>query len=231
MKLDPRTKIFFAVVANTMIISAPYIYGVPVMAAVVHLLLYERKWKFVSLYFPIYVLSALCFESLKQMDSGMVGTFVAATILLVCRMMPVGVVLYYIMATTKSNEFMAGMSRLHVPNKVMIPIAVMIRFFPTVFDESRSIGHAMKMRGIRLFSLRTLKNPFTILEYRLIPLLLSLTKIGDELSIAATTRGLAPDSKRTCIVPIGFHVQDVVMVIYCIAVVALFLLRTFPSHL
>ena len=214
-----------------MIISAPYIYGVPVMAAVVHLLLYERKWKFVSLYFPIYVLSALCFESLKQMDSGMVGTFVAATILLVCRMMPVGVVLYYIMATTKSNEFMAGMSRLHVPNKVMIPIAVMIRFFPTVFDESRSIGHAMKMRGIRLFSLRTLKNPFTILEYRLIPLLLSLTKIGDELSIAATTRGLAPDSKRTCIVPIGFHVQDVVMVIYCIAVVALFLLRTFPSHL
>ena len=201
------------------------------MAAVVHLLLYERKWKFVSLYFPIYVLSALCFESLKQMDSGMVGTFVAATILLVCRMMPVGVVLYYIMATTKSNEFMAGMSRLHVPNKVMIPIAVMIRFFPTVFDESRSIGHAMKMRGIRLFSLRTLKNPFTILEYRLIPLLLSLTKIGDELSIAATTRGLAPDSKRTCIVPIGFHVQDVVMVIYCIAVVALFLLRTFPSHL
>ena len=231
MKLDPRTKIFFAVVANTMIISAPYIYGVPVMAAVVHLLLYERKWKFVSLYFPIYVLSALCFESLKQMDSGMVGTFVAATILLVCRMMPVGVVLYYIMATTKSNEFMAGMSRLHVPNKVMIPIAVMIRFFPTVFDESRSIGHAMKMRGIRLFSLRTLKNPFTILEYRLIPLLLSLTKIGDELSIAATTRGLAPDSKRTCIVPIGFHVQDVVMVIYCRAVVALFLLRTFPSHL
>ena len=231
MKLDPRTKIFFAVVANTMIISAPYIYGVPVMAAVVHLLLYERKWKFVSLYFPIYVLSALCFESLKQMDSGMVGTFVAATILLVCRMMPVGVVLYYIMATTKSNEFMAGMSQLHVPSKVMIPIAVMIRFFPTVFDESRSIGHAMKMRGIRLFSLRTLKNPFTILEYRLIPLLLSLTKIGDELSIAATTRGLAPDSKRTCIVPIGFHVQDVVMVIYCIAVVALFLLRTFPSHL
>ena len=222
MKLDPRTKIFFAVVANTMIISAPYIYGVPVMAAVVLLLLYERKWKFVSLYFPIYVLSALCFESLKQMDSGMVGTFIAATILLMCRMMPVGVVLYYIRATTKSNEFMAGMSRLHVPNKIMIPIAVMIRFFPTVFDESRSIGHAMKMRGIRLFSLRTLKNPFMILEYRLIPLLLSLTKIGDELSIAATTRGLAPDSKRTCIVPIGFHVQDFVMPLYCIAAVAFF---------
>ena len=60
---------------------------------------------------------------------------------------------------------------------------------------------------------------FSILEYRLVPLLVSITKIGDELSIAAVTRGLSPETKRTCVATIGFHVQDAVVFVYCMAVV------------
>jgi Cobalt transport protein. len=94
-----------------------------------------------------------------------------------------------------------------------------------LFDEARDIGNAMHMRGIRLFSLRTLTNPFSILEYRLVPLLVSLTKIADELSIAAVTRGLSPEIRRTCIATIGFRVQDVIVFVYCIAVIVIFSLR------
>ena len=108
---------------------------------------------------------------------------------------------------------------MHIPNKVTIPLAVMARFFPTVFDEAHAIGNAMRMRGIRLFGLRTLANPFSILEYRLVPLLVSVTKIGDELSIAAVTRGLSPETKRTCVATIGFHVQDLIVFVYCMIVV------------
>ncbi len=46
----------------------------------------------------------------------------------------------------------------------------------------------MKMRGIRFGG----KNPFLMLEYRLVPLMVSVVKIGDELSAAALTRGLSP---------------------------------------
>ena len=222
MKLDPRTKLFLAVAANSVILSAPFAYSVLMVALPAVLLLFERKWKLVFAFFLTYSVAGLGFEYLKGMDLGMAGTLVVATAMLAYRMMPVCMVLYYIMVSTRANEFMAGMSRMHVPNKATIPLTVMIRFFPTVFDESRAIGNAMKMRGIRLFSLQTLKNPFAILEYRLIPLLVSLTKIGDELSVAASTRGLAPETKRTCVVPVGFHVQDVVVFAYCIAVVALF---------
>ena len=225
MKIDPRTKLFLAVTANSIILSAPLVYSALMFAVPAILLLFERKWRFVLTFFSVYLAAALGFEHLKTMDVGRVGTLAVSTMMIVSRMMPIGIVLYYVMQTTKANEFMAGMSRMHVPNKVTIPLTVMIRFFPTVFDESRAIGNAMKMRGIRLFSLQTLKNPFAILEYRLIPLLVSLTKIGDELSVAASTRGLAPETKRTCVVPVGFHVQDVVVFAYCIAVVALFFLR------
>ena len=221
MKLDPRTKLFLAVVANSVILSAPVVYGALMFAVPAILLLFEKKWRFVLAFFSVYLASAFGFEYLKTMDVGMAGTLVVSTMMIISRMMPITIVLYYVMTTTKVNEFMAGMSRMHVPNKVTIPLIVMIRFFPTLFDEARDIGNAMRMRGIRLFSLRTLKNPIAILEYRLVPLLVSLTKIADELSIAAVTRGLSPETRRTCIATISFRVQDVIVFVYCLAVVAL----------
>lgn len=190
------------------------------------LLIAERKIRFVLLFALSYVVAAYLFYQLKGQNFGLFGTFVTAPMFFLYRCMPICVLLYYVISTTKVNEFMAGMSRMHMPNKITIPLAVMIRFFPTIFDESRAIGTAMRMRGIRLFSLRTLKNPFLILEYRLVPLLVSITKIGDELSIAAVTRGHSPETKRTCVATIGFHVQDLIVFVYCIAVAASFVIAS-----
>ena len=46
--------------------------------------------------------------------------------------------------------------------------------------------------------------PTAILEYRIIPLMMSVVKIGDELSAAALTRGLGGLKHRTTIANIGF---------------------------
>ena len=71
----------------------------------------------------------------------------------------------------------------------------------------------MRMRGIRFGG----KHPGKMIEYRLIPLMISVVKIGDELSAAALTRGLGAPVKRTDICNIGFHLQDMVMFLLCIA--------------
>lgn len=223
-KLDPRTKLFLVIVANSVILTASHIFSVPMVIVPAILLLFERKWKFVLIFFSLYLVATFVCDDLKKADAGIVGTLAVTTAVLLYRMMPVFALLYYVISTTRVNEFMAAMHRMHIPNKITIPLAVMIRFFPTLIDESRAIGNAMKMRGIRFFSLRTLKNPFTVLEYRFIPLLVSLTKIGDELSVAATTRGLSPDCKRTCIVPLQFHLQDFAVFLYCICVVTAYVL-------
>ena len=225
MKLDPRTKLFLAVVANGMIFSAPLVYSLLMVVVASILLLFEGKWKFIFTFLFVYLGAALFFDSAKKMDIGTSGTIILASLFLMYRIMPACAVLYYVITTTKVNEFLACMSRMHVSNKVTIPLIVMIRFFPTVYDESRAIGNAMRMRGIRLFSLRTLKSPVAFLEYRLVPLLVSITKIGDELSIAAVTRGLSAETKRTCIATIGFRWVDFVVCAYCIVVVVMFLLR------
>jgi len=231
VKLDPRTKLFLAIVANSVILSAPPVYSVLMFAVPAVLLLFEKKWRFVLAFFSVYLASVIGFEYLKTMDAGLALSLFVSTMMIVSHMMPITIVLYYVMMSTKVNEFLAAMARMHVPNKVTIPLAVMARFFPTVFDEARAIGHAMRMRGIRLFSLRTLANPFSILEYRLVPLLVSVTKIGDELSIAAVTRGLSPETKRTCVATVGFRVQDLIVFVYCLLVVVCYVFLGLTGNL
>ncbi len=64
-----------------------------------------------------------------------------------------------------------------------------------------------------------------MVEYRLVPLIVSVVKIGDELSAAALTRGLGAPGRRTNLCRIGFHAQDLMAALFCVACFALFLLQ------
>ena len=79
------------------------------------------------------------------------------------------------------------------------------------------------MRGIRFGG----RNPFLMIEYRLVPLMVSVVKIGDELSAAALTRGLGAPVKRTNVCEIGFHIQDMLAIVLCILCFAAFLAQKY----
>ncbi|MCR5027845.1 MAG: energy-coupling factor transporter transmembrane protein EcfT [Fibrobacter sp.] len=223
--LDPRTKLFLILAINSLVLTAPLPFCLMLMLIPAALLITKRQFSFVVGFIVSYVISGILFYYVKEHDIGIVGAVSMAPLYLMYRMMPIGILLYYIFTTTTIGEFLSAMERMHISKKISIPLAVMFRFFPTVFDEAKSIGHAMRMRGISIFCLRAWKDPISLLEYRLIPLLVSITKISDELSIASMTRGLSPTAKRTYISAVGFHVQDVLIIAYTVAVWILYLLR------
>lgn len=123
----------------------------------------------------------------------------------VCTNDDYGLVLHF---NNKISEFMAAMNRMRLPQGLAISIAVMMRFFPTLSEEYRSIRDAMRMRGIAFGGGKVTK----MIEYRLVPLLFSCISIGDELSAAAVTRGLGAPVKRTNVCEIGFHSKDYVVI-------------------
>lgn len=53
----------------------------------------------------------------------------------------------------------------------------------------------------------------TLIEYRFIPLMISVVKIGDDLSAAALTRGLDNPVRRTNITKVGFTGWDLLAVL------------------
>lgn len=144
--------------------------------------------------------------------SGIGGYFLLACCGILTRFLPGIMTGAYLMQTTKVSEFHAAMERMHVTEKIIIPLSVMFRFFPTIADEFASINDAMRMRDIRFGG----KNAAKMVEYRLVPLLICSAKIGEELNAAAITRGLGSDRKRTNICQVGFHVQDGILIVLCL---------------
>jgi energy-coupling factor transporter transmembrane protein EcfT len=133
---------------------------------------------------------------------------------MISRMLPGLAMGYYLLSTTTVSEFIASMERMKIPKNIIIPFAVMFRFFPTIAEEARFISDAMRMRGVSFGSRKFFQNPLAMIEYRLIPLLISTVKIGEELSAASLTRGLGNPHRRTNICKSGFGVSDCVFALF-----------------
>lgn len=212
---DPRTKLAVLITLVLLVLGGSFQTEMLYIPAIIPFLILalSKLWKGAVLYFVVYG-GAVCLQELWLASIPDVARYLV--------MIVVGLLLYFgpsiamaydLVTTTTVSEFIAGMERLHMPKQITIPMAVMFRFFPTVMEEWHAIGDAMKMRGIRLRGGKA----GSILEYRLVPMLMCSVKIGEELSAASLTRGLGGPVKRTNICNIGIHVQDVLMLLLCVA--------------
>ena len=134
-------------------------------------------------------------------------------IMVVNRFLPTYMMGLYVINTTTVSEFKATMEKLHMPDALTIPICVMFRLFPTIREENDSIRAAMKMRGIRFVGGKVGK----MLEYRIVPIITCVAKIGEELSASALTRGFGKQRKRTNICQIGLGWVDYVIFLFVVS--------------
>lgn len=221
--LDPRTKILLIITITSVIIGGGddglMIAVKPVLTAIpLVLFLAEKKWKSAITYIAVYALAFLGELFLVPMTNGFLNFIIVASCGIFSRFMPGIAMGSYLVNTTTVSEFMASMERMHLPQKITIPLSVMFRFFPTVSEEYSAIGDAMRMRGIRFGG----GKPMKMLEYRIVPLMISCVKIGEELSASALTRGLGAPVKRTNICKIGFGIFDLIAAFIClVSIVAL----------
>ncbi len=227
LMLDPRTKILLVAIGSMILIAGSPGGAMNVIRpafALLPLLLFlllgrfRTAIKLALLYAAAYLMELY----LIPLTNGLAGFLIVAVSGIFTRFIPGLALGYYLVSTTTVSEFIASMERMNVPQSIVIPFAVMFRFFPTVGEEARSIGDAMRMRGIGYLGF--FKKPIAMLEYRLVPLMMSTVKIGEELSAAALTRGLGSPVKRTNICRIGFGIQDAILSVFTIAAFIGFLL-------
>lgn len=224
--LDPRTKILLILTITSVVIgggnSGLLLIVKPVLTAVPLLLfLAEEQWKAAVTYVFIYSAAYLGELFLVPLTHGFLNFLVVACCGIFSRFMPGIAAGAYLVNSTTVSEFMAAMEHMHLPQKLTIPLSVMFRFFPTVTEEYGAIGDAMRMRGIRFGG----GKPMKMLEYRVVPLMVSCVKIGDELSAAALTRGLGAPVKRTNICKIGFSARDGIAILLCVTSLVVLLIE------
>ena len=230
IRLDPRTKLILLLTVTTLMFSTGnegiMNFVKPVLSLIPFvLILSERRFKtagkYLLLYLACFALERIALTTL----SDLLSFVVLAMTSIMTRFAPGIMTGAWLLSSTSVSEFIGSMERMHLTEKIVIPLSVIFRFFPTISEEYQAISDAMKMRGIRFGG----KNPFLMVEYRLVPLMVSVVKIGDELSAAALTRGLGAPVKRTNVCQIGFHVQDMIAILLCALCFALFLLGQYFS--
>ena len=226
--LDPRTKLFMLITITTLMFSTSNdgIMNIvkPILSLIPFaLILSEHKFKTAGKYAVLYAVCFVLERLALNVWSGMISLLILAATSIMTRFAPGIMTGAYLISSTSVSEFISAMERMHVTEKIIIPLSVIFRFFPTIKEEYQAIRDAMKMRNIRFGG----KNPFLMIEYRLIPLMVSVIKIGDELSAAALTRGLGAPVRRTNVCEIGFHVQDFSAIVVCFACFILFFLHQY----
>ncbi len=224
LRLDPRTKLFMIFVVSAVVMmsaTTPFLWGVRIAMTMIPigLLLIEKHYatafRFLILYSSALILNFTC---LSEDSTGFLMAIIVGYCAIIVQFMPAMITAWYVVRTTKIDEFVSAMQKMHMPDGITISLAVVMRFFPTIKEEYAAIRDAMKMRGIMLGK----GNVVRMIEFRMIPLLFSCVNIGDELSAAAITRGLGGKVKRTSVEKLKLRAQDYMFASIFTAVAVIF---------
>ncbi len=213
LHIDPRTKLFM-IFAVSIIVMLPatttlaWVLRTGVTIIPIILLLTEKKYTTAAVFTVLYAsAAALTLLFISSESTGLLYALLVGYCGIVVQFLPSIITAWYAIKTTKIDEFMSAMQKMHMPDGIAVSLAVVMRFFPTIKEEYSSINDAMKMRGILFGGGKVGK----MLEFRIIPLLFSCVNIGEELSAAAVTRGLGAPVRRTSICELRLGAADIIL--------------------
>lgn len=162
------------------------------LISIVVLLIYKRYlqiFKFIILYVIFSFIAYIISTSKIILLADLFGTLVYIFL----RMIPVMMIAYILVKDVKSNELLASFEQIHLPKKLMLSITVTLRFFPTYKLEMKMIRESLKMRNINI----KITQPLKYLEYWIVPVLMRMNLISEEMTATAMTKGIESPIRRT----------------------------------
>jgi len=214
--LDPRTKLLLIIVIATLELMDVNIYFTVAVGFIPFLLFISNRQFLGSFkYFVLFLLAAFIHVHRVNIQLNMVLNMIVVLMgALVLRLSPAFACADYILKSTGVSEMISAFNKMKVDRKILIPVSVMFRFLPTIKQESSAIHDAAAMRGIIVTRKKFWENPVQAFEYRVVPLMISVANIGEDLSAAALSRGLDNPVEHTNYTDVRFTKNDVFAVIF-----------------
>lgn len=208
-RFDPRTKLALLLICVLCASLAPglgfqiaLVLLISLFAAICGMRRYALRG--VLAYALICLFTRWCMGAL----TGTWRTMFVAFLGLVHKVYVCGMLAGVVIGTTKVGEFLSAMARLRCPKRLTIPIAVMLRYLPTIREDWHFIKDAMRLRDVSPSLWGFIKAPAMTVNCIYVPLLTAASKAADELSIASVTRGIENPKERTCLVELHMAPPD-----------------------
>ena len=168
----------------------------------------------------LYAAAVAATQLVPYLDSVALRTAFGSFFLLVRKVFACALMAYATVTTTHVNELMSSLARVRAPRQLSIPLAVAMRYAPAVREDWSFIRDAMRMRGISPSPMSLLKAPARTVDCVYAPLLMSASRVCDDLSMAAIVRGIENPAERTCYLPIAMRPVDYAMLALGLCAVA-----------
>ncbi|SHN70511.1 energy-coupling factor transporter transmembrane component T [Desulfitobacterium chlororespirans] len=221
LSLDPRAKLLILVLINITVFFHTGLYTeMFCIALICTALLYHKRYTGCAKAIAAYGALLLLVTVSTNFHNTLVA-MLAVVFILARKMLPIALVASLLVSSTRVGEMIAALQKARVPRNIIVPMAVTLRFFPTIREEFAGVLDAMKVRGIRFSLLNILRHPLLFLEYILVPMMLRLSVVADELSAAAVTRGIDSDLPRTSYHQVRWSTADTIFSVLFLVLAAI----------
>ena len=119
---------------------------------------------------------------------------------------------------------LAALRNLHLPERLIMIVAVIFRFFPVLSGDMKLLRQSIRTRGAFATPLQKLRALPSYLEILTVPMALRVIRIAETLSASAETRGIDLKRRKSNYLSLRFSAWDVV---FCVLLAAWIAARSY----
>ncbi|MGQ9722697.1 MAG: energy-coupling factor transporter transmembrane component T family protein [Candidatus Jordarchaeum sp.] len=226
-RVDPRVKLFAIVAISVLSVMISSLSSLILLAVLPLSLLVVSRCLRRAAFFLFMLLAFSVISVLFVYFTGLgspfeFGKFFVRIFAVVC----IGLVFAF---STPPSKFAKALEKMRFPKSVVFTLTLTLRFIPVFMNEVKDLTDSLKVRGVELGLKGILRRPYIVFRALIIPLMIRMMKIADDLASAMEARGFGAPVKRTSLYDYKISWMDAAFTAIVIAWLGSLLLLDF-SH-
>ena len=136
------------------------------------------------------------------------------------RIIAIGISMRTLIGRNEASRTLAALRNLHLPERLIMIVAVIFRFFPVLTGDMKLLRQSIRTRGAFVTPWQKLRALPSYIEILTVPMALRVIRIAETLSASAETRGIDLRRRKSNYISLRFSVWDVVFCALLAAAVA-----------
>ena len=136
------------------------------------------------------------------------------------RIIAIGISMRTLIGRNEASRTLAALRNLHMPERLIMIVAVIFRFFPVLTGDMRLLRQSIRTRGAFVTPWQKLRALPSYIEILTVPMALRVIRIAETLSASAETRGIDLKRRKSNYLSLRSSAWDVVFCVLLAASVA-----------
>lgn len=166
------------------------------------------------------IAGGISFGVLWAANAMLPGTVFSFMLVLFPRIIAVGISMRTLIGRNEASRTLAALRNLHLPERLIMIVAVIFRFFPVLSGDMKLLRQSIRTRGAFVTPWQKLRALPSYLEILTVPMALRVIRIAETLSASAETRGIDLTRRKSNYLSLRFSAWDAVFCVLLAASIA-----------